>query len=360
LQAAAVSPDTGQLALRLAKQIEGSGPISVAEYMRAANNEYYGRADPLGVEGDFITAPEISQMFGELVGMWLTDIWLRHNSPRHCHYVELGPGRGTLAADALRAMARFEFAPDVHFVETSAALRLKQAEAVPQAHYHNNIESVPSDGPIFVIANEFFDALPVRQLITTHAGWRERVVVRDRGAKFAAMPGSQAMDAAVPELFRNSPVGSIFETSPDASGIMYEIAGRLAAQGGVMLVVDYGYVQPGLGSTLQAVKGHEYADPFADPGLCDLTAHVNFFDLANMARMRDLQIAGPTSQGAWLSALGINQRAARLAEASPERADEITVARDRLVKGDAMGVLFKVMAVSSVDWPVPEGFGLQL
>lgn len=353
-----MSPDTGQLALRLAKQIEGSGPISVAEYMRAANNEYYGRADPLGVDGDFITAPEISQMFGELVGMWLTDMWLRHNSPRNCHYVELGPGRGTLAADALRAMARFEYAPDVHFVEASDALRVKQAAAVPQAHYHDNIASVPSDGPIFVVANEFFDALPVRQLIATHAGWRERVVARDRGTKFAAMPGSQAMDAAVPDAFRNSPVGSIFETSPDASAVMYEVAGRLAAQGGAMLVVDYGYVQPSLGSTLQAVKDHEFTDPFAEPGLCDLTAHVNFFELGNMARMRGLQIAGPTSQGAWLSSLGINQRAAKLAEASPDRVDEIAAARDRLVKVDAMGSLFKVMAVHSADWPAPEGFGL--
>ena len=353
-----MSHDAGQLALRLAKQIEGSGPISVAEYMRAANSEYYDSADPLGVDGDFITAPEISQMFGELVGMWLTDIWLRHNSPANCRYVELGPGRGTLAADALRAMARFDFVPEVHFVETSSVLRGKQAEAVPQAHYHDSIESVPADGPLFVIANEFFDALPVRQLIATHAGWRERVVVRDRGTKFAAMPGSQAMDSAVPELFRNAPVGSIVESSPDSSAVMYEIAGRLAAQGGAMLIVDYGYVQPGLGSTLQAVKGHQSVDPFADPGQCDLTAHVNFFDLGNIARMRNLEIAGPTSQGAWLSALGINQRAAMLAEASPDRRDEINDARDRLVKADAMGTLFKVLALHSPDWPVPEGFGL--
>jgi len=352
-----VSPDTGQLALRLAKQIEGSGPISVAEYMRAANEEYYSKGDPFGVEGDFITAPEISQMFGELIGMWLTDIWMRQNRPATCHYVELGPGRGTLAADALRAMAQFEFIPQVHFVETSGVLRTQQAENVPASFFHDSIASLPNDGPLLIIANEFFDALPVRQLILTHAGWRERVVVRDRGTKFAAMPGSTAMDAAVPEAFRNSPVGSIFESAPDAAGIMYELAGRIAQQGGAMLIADYGYVQPGLGSTLQAVKAHGRADPFDDPGTCDLTAHVNFLDLANMARMRELSLSGPTAQGVWLSALGIQQRAAMLAEASPERIDEINIARDRLVKADQMGTLFKVMAVHSPDWPAPEGFG---
>jgi NADH dehydrogenase [ubiquinone] 1 alpha subcomplex assembly factor 7 len=352
-----VSPDAGQLALRLAKQIEGSGPISVAEYMRAANVEYYASGDPFGVDGDFITAPEISQMFGELVGMWLTDMWLRQNSPGNCHYVELGPGRGTLAADALRAMARFEFAPDVHFVETSEALRAKQGEHVPQAQFHDGIDSLPTDGPLLVIANEFFDALPVRQLILTHAGWRERVVVRDRGTRFAAMPGASAMDAAVPEALRNAPVGSIFESSPDSTGVMYELAARIAAQGGVMLIVDYGYAQPGLGSTLQAVKAHQHVDPFTNPGTCDLTAHVNFIELGNMARMRELTVAGPTAQGVWLSALGINQRSAMLAEASPERADEIHAARDRLTKADEMGTLFKVMAVHSADWASPEGFG---
>jgi len=353
-----VSPDTGHLALRLAKQIEGSGPISVAEYMRAANSEYYGSRDPLGVDGDFITAPEISQMFGELIGMWLTDIWLRQNRPSDCHYVELGPGRGTLAADALRAMARFDFAPPVHFVETSGPLRTRQTANVPSAVFHNSISTLPTEGPLLVLANEFFDALPVRQLILTHAGWRERVVVRDRGTRFAAMPGSSAMDAVVPEAFRNAPVGSIFETAPDSAGIMYELAARLAAQGGVMLIIDYGYVKPGLGSTLQAVKGHEYADPFLDPGTCDLTAHVNFVELGNLARMRELHVAGPTAQGVWLSALGINQRAAALTQASPESADEIRAARDRLVKTDEMGGLFKVLAVHSPDWPAPEGFGV--
>ena len=155
-----------------------------------------------------------------------------------------------------------------------------------------------------IVANEFFDALPVRQLIVTHAGWRERVVARERGHKFAAMPGSQAMDAVVPDQFRQAPVGSIYETSPDVAGVMYDIAGRLSKQGGLLLVIDYGYAQPGLGSTLQAVKDHQFADAFADPGNCDLTAHVNFAELVNLARMRELGVSGPIAQGIWLSHLG--------------------------------------------------------
>jgi NADH dehydrogenase [ubiquinone] 1 alpha subcomplex assembly factor 7 len=350
-----VLPEPNQLALRLAKQIEASGPISVAEYMRAANAEYYNRADPLGVEGDFITAPEISQMFGELVGIWLTDIWLRQNSPE-CHYVELGPGRGTLAADALRAMSRFDFAPPVNFVETSEALRVKQAQAVPHARFHGAIDQLPQDKPLFIVANEFFDALPVRQLIATHSGWRERVVARDRGVKFTAMPGAQAMDAAVPVEIRNQRSEAIYETSPDAGGMMFELASRLEKQGGVLLIIDYGYAQPGLGSTLQAVKNHEFVDPFDNPGAHDLTAHVNFFELANLARMRNLSVHGPVGQGKWLEALGVDQRAAVLADAAPDRARDIFEARDRLVEEDQMGCLFKVMAIGAPEWPVPEGF----
>jgi NADH dehydrogenase [ubiquinone] 1 alpha subcomplex assembly factor 7 len=351
-----VSLEPNTLAERLARQIEGSGPISVAEYMRAANSEYYNRADPLGVDGDFITAPEISQMFGELIGLWLADIWMRQNRPARCHYVELGPGRGTLAADALRTMAQFEFEPDVHFVETSEALRVKQKQAVPLCHIHSSVDDLPDNGPLLIVANEFFDALPVRQLVLTHSGWRERVVARDKGTKFIAMPGIQAMDAIVPSDFRNAAAQSIYETSPDAAGVMYDLAARLSKQGGLLLVIDYGYAQPGLGSTLQAVKNHQFVDPFENPGECDLTAHVNFLEIANLARMRDLRISGPIEQGTWLAALGINQRASLLAEASPNRADELFAARDRLVEGDKMGSLFKVLALTSTDWPKPEGF----
>lgn len=353
-----MSPDSEQTALRLAQQIEATGPISVAEYMRVANTAYYGRADPLGVDGDFITAPEISQMFGEIVGIWLSDIWLRRGSSSNCHFVELGPGRGTLAADALRTMKRFGWEPSVHFVENSPVLRAKQLQAVPHATFHDDIESLPTDAPLCIIANEFFDALPVRQMISTHAGWRERVVVRDRGARFAAMPGARATDDLIPEHFRVAAVGSIYEICHDASSIMHEVAGRLAKQGGVMLVIDYGYTQPALGSTLQAVQNHQYADPFADPGQLDLTAHVDFLELANRARHCGLNVAGPSSQGVWLSGLGIDQRAKSLAQSNPDRASDIHAARNRLVQGDAMGVLFKVLAIYADGWPQPEGLSI--
>lgn len=351
-----VSPEGSPLSLRLAKQIEASGPISITEYMRAANAEYYGKGDPFGVEGDFITAPEISQMFGELVGLWLTDLWLRNNCPPKCNLVELGPGRGTLMADALRSMEKFNFQPSVYFVENSEALRAMQRQAVPQAVHLDTIEDLPDDGPLLIVANEFFDALPIRQFVATHAGWRERVVVRERGDKFTAMPGTRAVDQLVPADFRSAPSPSIYETSPETADIMYELAARLSNQGGALLVIDYGYALPGLGSTLQALKAHQQVDPLENPGEHDLTAHVNFVEIANMARMRNLRVSGPVEQGSWLLALGIDARADMLSVASPERAEEIKEMRDRLVEATQMGTLFKVLAVSSEDWPVPEGF----
>jgi NADH dehydrogenase [ubiquinone] 1 alpha subcomplex assembly factor 7 len=352
-----VSPDSGQLALLLARQIEGSGPISVAEYMRASNEEYYNRADPLGADGDFITAPEISQMFGELVGLWLADIWMRANRPQNCHYVELGPGRGTLAADALRSVKQFGFEPDVYFVETSEALRAKQMSSVPRANIVRTCEELPTDGPLLIVANEFFDALPVKQMIATHAGWRELLVARGQGGKFITVPGIHNMDHIVPAALRGAPTGSIYEAAPETSGILYELTSRILKQGGVLLVVDYGYTEPGMGSTLQALHAHSFADPFENPGKNDLTAHVNFLEMANLAEMRELRVSGPAEQGAWLTALGINQRAAHIAASSPERGNEIMAARDRLVAYDQMGQLFKVLAISSPDWPQPEGFG---
>jgi NADH dehydrogenase [ubiquinone] 1 alpha subcomplex assembly factor 7 len=351
-----VSLEAQNLSARLARQIEASGPISVAEFMRASNEVYYGSGDPLGAQGDFITAPEISQMFGELIGLWLTDLWIRSGSRTDCKYIELGPGRGTLAADAFRSMKQFNLEPESWFVETSAPLREIQSAKVERSNFCSTIDELPDNGPLLVVANEFFDALPVRQLVSTHAGWRERVVVRDRGKKFLATPGLQSMDAHVPAEFRNAPSPSIYETCPDASTIMYELSGRLAHQGGAFLIIDYGYTLPGLGSSLQAVKGHQFADPFENPGTQDLTAHVNFVELANLARMRGLRVSGPAEQGQWLSALGIEARMASLAARSPECAEELKSARDRLVEPSEMGSLFKVLAVTHPDWPTPEGF----
>jgi NADH dehydrogenase [ubiquinone] 1 alpha subcomplex assembly factor 7 len=351
-----VSHEFSSLAARLAKQIEASGPISVAEYMREANAEYYGKGDPFGVDGDFITAPEISQMFGELIGLWIADLWLRSGGGEGVNLVELGPGRGTLMADVLRATAKFGFAPAVHFVETSDVLRSVQLRNVPNAIFHLSLETLPRTGPLFVVANEFFDALPVRQYVATHSGWRERVVARDRGSKFIVLPGAKAVDHLVPADVRAAPNDSIYETSPETSEMVLELSRRLHDQNGAMLVIDYGYTLPGLGSTLQAVKAHAFADPFDNPGDHDLTAHVNFPEIVNLAQMRNLRVSGPVGQGPWLQALGLDVRAEQLSVHSPERAGDVQSMRDRLVEPAQMGSLFKVLAISSENWPEPEGF----
>jgi NADH dehydrogenase [ubiquinone] 1 alpha subcomplex assembly factor 7 len=351
-----VSLDGNTLAEQLAKQIAASGPISVAEYMRQANAAYYAKGDPFGAAGDFITAPEISQMFGELIGLWFADLWLRSARGHRDYLVELGPGRGTLAADIVRAVGKFDFAPSVHLVENSDVLRAAQSQNLPSAQHHDDIHDLPTDGPLFIVANEFFDALPVRQYIATHAGWRERVLVRERGAKFSAMPGTAAVDHLVPADIRNAPTSSIYETSPDMAEIVLALSKKLAAQGGVLLIIDYGYALPGLGSTLQAVKAHAYADPFDQPGKHDLTAHVNFAEIASLARSQSLSVHGPVGQGDWLTALGIDMRVQMLSAASPERAADIQAMRDRLVDSVQMGTLFKVMAITSPDMPTPEGF----
>ena len=336
--------------------IGATGPISVAHYMAEANAHYYNRADPLGAGGDFITAPEISQMFGEMIGLWLADQWQQAGKPGLCHFVEFGPGRGTLAADALRAMVQFDFRPQVHLIEGSTALRLAQQASVPQATWHDGMDSVPREGPLLIVANEFLDALPVRQVVRTEQGWRERVVVHN-GERFLPVAGARPMDTAVPEALADSPPGTILESCPAAAGMAYEIAARLKAQGGAALFIDYGYAAPQTGSTLQAVRAHHKVDPFTDPGLADLTALVDFAQLRQIALASDVDCLGPVGQGDWLMALGIAQRAAVLAKSQPLRADEMMSALDRLVSPDQMGALFKVIAYRGPGWPVGAGFG---
>ena len=347
------------LADRLARQIDAGGPISVAHFMAEANAHYYTSRDPLGAAGDFITAPEISQMFGELVGLWLADIWMRSGHKANPLYVELGPGRGTLAADALRAMQMAALAPKVHFVEISEALRDRQKGNVPHAVWHDDLDTLPLGGPILAVANEFFDALPVRQMVATPKGWRERVVIRARNGQpgcFEPMAGFRPMDSAVPPSLRHAPEGAILESSPASATIAYALALRIAKQGGAAIIIDYGYEGPALGDTLQAVRGHKAANPFAGPGESDLTAHVDFTTLGNMARQAGLKVFGPVGQGAWLKALGIDARAAMLAQSAPERAEEIESARSRLTAEDQMGTLFKAMAFVHPDWASAEGF----
>jgi len=345
-----------KLQTQLARRIATSGPITVADYMEVANAHYYATRDPLGAAGDFITAPEISQMFGELVGAWLADLWLRAGRPR-AHYVELGPGRGTLAADALRVlgrvMAKAGLTPYVHFVETSPTLRTAQARAVPHAHWHDTIDTLPTDAPLLIVANEFFDALPIHQYQRTRAGWRERLLTTS-GETFTPVLGTQDTSAQIPPHLNKTPPGTLFETSPASTFIVATLAARLAAQGGAALIIDYGHAPSAHGDTLQAVASHAYADPFVAPGTRDLTAHVDFEALAHAAQ--GVTIHGPHPQGEWLTALGITPRAAALARADLSRAPEIETARARLVDASAMGTLFKVMALISREWPVPEGF----
>ena len=335
--------------------IRRTGPISLAQFMAESNARYYTTRDPLGAGGDFVTAPEISQMFGELIGLWLADMWIRAGRPDPVAYVELGPGRGTLASDALRAMQRYGFAPEVHFVESSPALAEIQLAAVPQAQIHGDLASLPDDRPLLVVGNEFLDALPVRQLVRAAEGWRERMVGLD-GDRFVYTIGAQPMDAAIPPSWREGRQGTIIETSPAAAAVVGEIAERLAAQGGCALLIDYGHTDNRAGSTIQAVRAHRKVDPFSAPGEADLTAHVDFATLARVSQARGAKWMGTPTQGQWLKALGIDTRAEGLAARTPGQRGELLAARDRLAADDQMGQLFKVMGLAAADWPHGVGF----
>lgn len=343
------------LATRFRRLIERHGPIPVARYMGESNARYYTSRDPLGAGGDFTTAPEISQMFGEMVGLWCADLWLRAGKP-NVAYAELGPGRGTLARDALRVMAKQGLTPPVHFVEGSAALRQAQSGAVAAAQFHDTLDTLPDNQPLLLVANEFLDALPIRQLVMTEQGWRERMVALDAdGERFIFAAGPSPMDDAVPADQRQQPVGTVIETCPGAAAIIAALSARLAAQGGAALFIDYGFCQPQTGETLQALRAHEKVGVFSAPGEMDLTAHVDFGTLAQIARDAGV-VVDLATQGQWLSAMGIGMRAQSLCNAAPARAPEIAEAHNRLVDADQMGDLFKVMALRAPSWPPVAGF----
>jgi NADH dehydrogenase [ubiquinone] 1 alpha subcomplex assembly factor 7 len=355
-----MSADGDSLGAIFRRLISATGPISVMHYMGESNARYYADRDPLGAAGDFVTAPEISQMFGELIGLWLADMWIRAGREEPVHYVELGPGRGTLARDALKAAKRYGLDPGIHFVESSTALKDIQLVAVPGAHWHHDLSTIPAYGPILLVANEFLDALPVRQLIRTAEGWRERMVIPTPeaagGERFVCAAGSQAMDPAVPEAWREAPEGAILELNPGAAATVYEVAGRLVEQGGAALFIDYGHSEPRAGSTLQAVRQHRKVDPFVNPGEADLTTHVDFAALAPIAQSRGCKWLGTVPQGRWLRELGIETRAEALAGHAPEHAAAIDTARDRLIGEGQMGLLFKVMGLAAPGWPDGVGF----
>lgn len=336
----------------LAAGIAATGPMPIERFMAEANAHYYATRPAIGADGDFITAPEISQMFGELIGLALADLWDRAGRPAAA-YVELGPGRGTLAVDALRAMAVAGLSPPVHLVETSPLLREAQRRTLPDATWHDAIATLPNDLPLLIVANEFFDALPIRQFIRTVAGWRERLV--DRGPDgFALMAGAEPMDEQVAPHLRDGEPGSIVEDCPAARAIAHALGKRLARQGGALLTFDYGHDGRAVGDTLQAVRAHAFADAFAHPGATDLTAHVDFAALARAGA--GARALGPVEQGQWLLALGLSDRAAALARRAPDRAEEIAAAYRRLSDPAEMGRLFKAFTLVAPGWPDPAGF----
>jgi NADH dehydrogenase [ubiquinone] 1 alpha subcomplex assembly factor 7 len=318
----------------LRERIQAEGPITVEAYMEACNAYYYTTRDPFGAKGDFTTAPEISQMFGEMVGAALADCWKRAGEPAEAIYVELGPGRGTLASDALRVLRPAGLDPEIHFVETSPMLRDAQGELHSVAGWHESLLTMPPGLPLLIVANEFFDALPVRQFVN---GVERRVAVAAGGLAFDRD-------------------GDVVEDSPVRDAYAWEIGAQLDVRGGVAIIIDYGHPMSAPGDTLQAVRGHEFASLLANPGEQDLTAHVDFETLAKAASVGEVKVSKVVTQGEWLKRLGIETRAEALARANPDRADDVRSALDRLTAPDQMGELFKVMAVHSPKWPVPAGF----
>ncbi|GLS20536.1 ATP synthase subunit beta [Labrys miyagiensis] len=345
------------LSIEIKGLIRQEGPISVARYMALAlghpGHGYYMTRDPLGAAGDFTTSPEISQMFGEIIGLWATHRWMILGSPARLSLVELGPGRGTLMADALRAIGKvmpdFARAIEVHLVETSPVLRQAQAKALRGTRpvWHDHLSTLP-DQPLIVIANEFFDALPIHQLVYQGGRWHERLVgLRDGELAFGLAPEP----APAPQAPQGEALdGTILEYHEAGSLVMAELSARLARFGGAALIIDYGHIELGVGDTLQAMAGHAHVDPLARPGEADLTTHVCFETLARIAMDKKLAIDILTTQAQFLNELGIRPMAANLKRhATPEQAEAIDRALERLTDDAprAMGSLFKVLAISA-------------
>ncbi len=330
------------------------GPIPLARAMAIAADHYYAAREPFGPAGDFVTAPEISQMFGELIGLWLADLWQRAGSPADAVLVELGPGRGTLMTDALRAVRRAApglAAVPLHLVERSPRLKGMQAQKLAGAVWHDSVETLPGDRPLLLVANEFLDALPLTQFERTEAGWALRRVSRDGwDLALAANP------AFIPETMRGALPGSVHERNFAAEALVAGIARRLAVQGGAALFIDYGYAGPALGDTLQAIRNGAFADPLSTLGEADISAHVDFAAMARAAAPH-VQLFGPEAQGMFLESIGIGARADALkAMASIETRAEVEAARSRLVSVGAMGRLFQALALVAPGWPAAAGF----
>jgi NADH dehydrogenase [ubiquinone] 1 alpha subcomplex assembly factor 7 len=346
-----------------------AGPMPVATYMRLCLTHpqygYYINRDPFGTGGDFVTAPEISQMFGELIGVWLASVWEQLGSPENMRLIELGPGRGTMLLDALRAaktVPGFQRAIVLHLVEISPALqKVQERRLAPLGlpiHWHAALEDVPA-GPCLIVANEFIDALPVHQAVKQADGWHERVIEIAADGAFVIGTARDPLphfEATLPRGLRLSPAGSIYEWRAD--GFAMEI-GRRVREGGAALIVDYGHAWYGLGETLQAVSGHTYSDPLRSPGQVDLTAHVDFEALAQRAESMGARVHGPIAQRDWLRRLGVDQRATALKAHAPYgKTVEIDQALSRLTAGGAkgMGELCKAFAITDPKLKSVPGF----
>jgi NADH dehydrogenase [ubiquinone] 1 alpha subcomplex assembly factor 7 len=351
--------DYSPLQPEIKKLIKTSGPMPVWRYMELClthpQHGYYVSRDPLGREGDFTTSPEVSQMFGELLGLWAASVWKGLGSPSLLRLIELGPGRGTMMADALRALRVLPplyQALSIHLVEINPVLREKQKAALSGARsieWHDNIDEVP-EGPAVILANEYFDVLPIHQVVKRETGWHERTVEIDSNGKlgfgFAAEP-TPRFEVLLPPLVRAAPVGAVFEWRPDAE--IMKIATRMRNQGGAALIIDYGHIRSDAGDTFQAIARHSFADPLKNPGQADVTAHVDFQALARAAEDIGARVHGPVPQGEFLQRLGIETRALGLmAKATHEVSEDISSALKRLIGGGrgGMGSMFKVLAVS--------------
>jgi NADH dehydrogenase [ubiquinone] 1 alpha subcomplex assembly factor 7 len=364
-----MSPLEGLISARIA----ASGPITVAEYMETAlghpEHGYYMKGDPFGVTGDFITAPEISQVFGELIGLWAAVTWQQigqqigqqTGSAQKTALVECGPGRGTLMRDLLRAaksVPAFSASIDIHLVETSPALRERQkttlVDYAPQ--WHDSLDTVP-EGPTILIANEFLDALPIRQLVKTEAGWAERRIgLEERGLTFETGEIVLDADRLIP-VGATAADGAIFEICPAAQKIADILNRRMSRAPGAALFIDYGHLISSPGDTLQAVQEHRYANVLLAPGDADVTAHVDFGAFGHALRGGGSRTMGPVTQSAFLKSLGIIERTEKLARgATPEAAAIIRSASQRLTAPDQMGDLFKVMVATHADSPTLAGF----
>lgn len=349
------------LAERLAEQIRAGGPLTVAQYMTACLHDpqsgYYATRPALGAEGDFLTAPLVSQMFGELIGLWALETWDRLGRPERVRLVEAGPGDGTLMADLLRAARLspdFIAAAELWLVETSAPLRARQQarlQGAPLApRWAATLDEVPAGAPMILVANELLDCLPARQFVRTGGGWAERMVgLDDEGALAFGLTAAPAGG-----LFPTAPPGTILEVSAAQAAWGAAVGRRVAQDGGAALLIDYGRAEPGFGDTFQALRAHRKVDPLADPGAADLTVHADFPAVLAAARAEGAAAAILT-QGAFLVRLGIGARAEALAQARPDRADQIERQLERLVAPDQMGELFKAACIHSPGL-APPGF----